>query len=1041
MDWISVRGAREHNLKNLDVRIPKQRLVVITGLSGSGKSTLAFDTIFAEGQRRYVESLSSYARQFLGQLEKPDVDAIDGLSPAIAIDQKSGSRNPRSTVGTVTEIYDFLRLLFARVGRPHCPICGRPLERQTPQQMVDAVLALPDGSRVLLLAPVIQSQKGEHQAALDDIRRRGFVRVRVDGDVRELDEPLKLDKRRAHTIEAVIDRLVIRHQQGDRGEQPPTSNSDTQHSTLSAMPGALSTQHSALSTQYSDHPDRVRLTDSVETALKLGGGQLVVQIVGGAALTFSEQYACPVHGPVSLGSLEPRDFSFNSPQGACPSCGGLGLVPEPDPDLVIPDRAQSLAGGAVAAWGEGGKATKRYYDDLLASLATHLGFALETPVRDLSPEAVGALLYGTNDSAITLRYHLAGKAREVQAPFEGVIPNLRRRLAETKDEQEREAMLQFTTPQTCPACNGARLRPEVRAITVAGHTIAAIAGMTVEQALAWATELFEETRRPGDTETRRHGDKETKGDKETRRQGDKETRRQPDVTDRRSLSPGLLVSLSELSKRERLIATPILKEVQGRLAFLMDVGLSYLELDRSAVTLSGGESQRIRLATQVGAGLSGVLYVLDEPSTGLHPRDHGRLLQTLLNLRELGNSVLVVEHDEATIRAADWVVDIGPGAGAAGGELLVSGTLEQLLAEPRSLTGQFLSGRRSIPVPQSRRTGNGKRLELRGAREHNLQGINVQIPLGTLVVVTGVSGSGKSSLVVDTLYPRLAQLLHGARARAGAHDALNGVEQLDKIIAIDQSPIGRTPRSNPATYTKLFDPIRNLFAITNEAKARGYDASRFSFNVKGGRCEACHGEGLIQVEMQFLPDLFVPCEVCGGARYNRETLDIRYRGKNIAEVLAMTVEEAAQFFARVPAVFEKLQTLSDVGLGYIQLGQPANTLSGGEAQRIKLAGELARRATGRTLYILDEPTTGLHFADIEQLLAVLQRLVDAGNTVLVIEHNLDVIKTADWVIDIGPEGGSGGGQLVAMGTPEQVAATAGSYTGAYLREKLLQASA
>ena len=1028
MDWISVRGAREHNLKNLDVRIPKQQLVVITGLSGSGKSTLAFDTIFAEGQRRYVESLSSYARQFLGQLEKPDVDAIDGLSPAIAIDQKSGSRNPRSTVGTVTEIYDFLRLLFARVGRPHCPICGRPLERQTPQQMVDAVLALPDGSRVLILAPVIQSQKGEHQAALDDIRRRGFVRVRVDGDVRELDEPLKLDKRRAHTIEAVIDRLVIRHQQGDReqgtgdrGEQPPTSNSDTQHSTLSAMPGALSTQHSALSTQYSDHPDRVRLTDSVETALKLGGGQLVVQIVGGAALTFSEQYACPVHGPVSLGSLEPRDFSFNSPQGACPTCGGLGLVPEPDLDLVIPDRAQSLAGGAVAAWGEGGKATKRYYDDLLASLAAHLGFALETPVRDLSPESVGALLYGTSGDVLTLRYHLAGKAREVQAPFEGVIPNLRRRLAETKDEQEREAMLQFTTPQTCPACNGARLRPEVRAVTVAGHTIANIAGMTVSQALAWATRFFDDGRPTTD---------------------DRRPSASPSTDDRRpSASPSTVHRPpSALSERERLIATPILKEVQGRLAFLMDVGLSYLELDRSAVTLSGGESQRIRLATQVGAGLSGVLYVLDEPSTGLHPRDHGRLLQTLLNLRELGNSVLVVEHDEATIRAADWVVDIGPGAGAAGGELLVSGTLEQLLAEPRSLTGQFLSGRRSIPVPQSRRTGNGKRLELRGAREHNLQSIDVQIPLGTLVVVTGVSGSGKSSLVVDTLYPRLAQLLHGARARAGAHDALNGVEQLDKIIAIDQSPIGRTPRSNPATYTKLFDPLRNLFAITNEAKARGYDASRFSFNVKGGRCEACHGEGLIQVEMQFLPDLFVPCEVCGGARYNRETLDIRYRGKNIAEVLAMTVEEAAQFFARVPAVFEKLQTLSDVGLGYIQLGQPANTLSGGEAQRIKLAGELARRATGRTLYILDEPTTGLHFADIEQLLAVLQRLVDAGNTVLVIEHNLDVIKTADWVIDIGPEGGSGGGQLVAMGTPEQVATTPGSYTGAYLREKLLQVS-
>ncbi|GAB4436783.1 MAG: excinuclease ABC subunit UvrA [Chloroflexi bacterium OHK40] len=991
MDWITVRGAREHNLKNLDVQIPRGRLVVITGLSGSGKSSLAFDTIFAEGQRRYVESLSTYARQFLGQLEKPDVDAIDGLSPAIAIDQKSGSRNPRSTVGTVTEIYDFLRLLFARVGRPHCPACGRPLQRQTPQQIVDAALALPDGSRVLILAPLVRAQKGEHQAVFDDVRRRGFARIRVDGVVHELDAPPKLEKYRAHTIEAVVDRLVIRHQnQGDReirGEGEPGT----------------------LSPSTADHPDRVRLTDSVETALKLGGGQLVLQIIGGDELIFSEQYACSVHGPVNLGSLEPRDFSFNSPQGACPTCGGLGVVQEFDPALVIPDRARSLREGAVAAWGEGGKASRRYYDDLLASLADHLGFSLDTPVRALPPEAVGALLYGTNGDVLTLRYHVAGKEREVQAPFEGVIPNLRRRLAESRDEAERELITQFMTPRTCPACGGARLRSEVRAVTVAGATIADLVRMTVAEALPWAEALLSTTREPDHRPGR----------------GGEDTPPSPEP------------SSAALTSREKLIATPILKEIRGRLAFLIDVGLGYLELDRPATTLSGGESQRIRLATQVGAGLSGVLYVLDEPSIGLHPRDNDRLLQTLLRLRDLGNSVLVVEHDEETIRAADWVVDIGPGAGEAGGELLASGPLETLLAEPRSLTGLYLSGRRRIAVPQRRRKGNGKSLEVRGAREHNLQGIDVRIPLGTLTVVTGVSGSGKSSLVLDTLYPRLAQLLHGARQRAGAHDAIYGVEHLDKIIAIDQSPIGRTPRSNPATYTKVFDPIRNLFAATTEARARGYDASRFSFNVKGGRCEHCSGEGLIQVEMQFLPDLYVPCEVCGGTRYNRETLDIRYRGKSIAEVLDMTVEEAAAFFARVPAVFERLRTLSDVGLGYIRLGQPANTLSGGEAQRIKLAGELARRATGRTLYILDEPTTGLHFADIERLLAVLQRLVDAGNTVLVIEHNLDVIKSADWVIDIGPEGGSGGGRLVGMGTPEQIAAIPTSHTGAFLRPRLL----
>ena len=758
MDWIVVHGAREHNLKNIDVSLPRNRLVVITGLSGSGKSTLAFDTIFAEGQRRYVESLSTYARQFLGQLEKPDVDAIDGLSPAIAIDQKSGSRNPRSTVGTVTEIYDFLRLLFARVGHPHCPDCGRLLERQTPQQMVDAILALPDASRILVLAPVVRDRKGAHQAALDDARRRGFVRVRVNGEVRELDEPLALEPQRSHTLEVVVDRLVIRRM--DAGERMP------------------------------DHPDRVRLTDSVETALKLAGGQLLVQVVGGTALSFATQYACPVHGPVSLGSLEPRDFSFNSPHGACPACGGLGTVPAFDPALVMPDHAKSLAEGAVLPWSEGAKASRRHYDDLLTSLAEHLGFTLTTPVYDLAPTVVNALLYGTTDT-LTLRYHVGGKARTVQAAFEGVIPSLKRRLAETQDEAEREALGAYTTPRTCTACGGARLRPEVRAVTIGGRTIAEVAQLTLAEALAWATDLL-------DTGTRGHGDTGTRGHGDTGMRNAIPHAPNPPVP----LSPTPPVPPSDLAPRERLIANPILKELRSRLSFLKDLGLAYLTLDRAATTLSGGEAQRIRLATQVGAGLSGVLYVLDEPSIGLHPRDHGRLLETLVRLRDLGNSVLVVEHDEETIRCADWIVDIGPGAGADGGELLASGPLATIIAAPRSLTGQYLSGQRRIAVPRERRRGNGKRLELRGCREHNLQGVDVQIPLGTFVCVTGVSGSGKSSLVTDTLYPRLAQLLHGARERAGAHEALYGVEHLDKLIALDQGPIGRTLRSNPATYTQ-----------------------------------------------------------------------------------------------------------------------------------------------------------------------------------------------------------------------------------------------
>jgi excinuclease ABC subunit A len=989
-DQIIVRGAREHNLKNIDVTLPRDRLVVITGLSGSGKSTLAFDTIFAEGQRRYVESLSAYARQFLGQLDKPDVDAIDGLSPAIAIDQKGGSRSPRSTVGTVTEIYDYLRLLFARVGRPHCPIDGRPLERQTAQQMVDAILSLPDTTRLLLLAPLARDRKGEHQKLLEDARKGGFVRARIDGEVRDLDEEIKLEKYRPHTIEVVVDRLVIRH---------PNNEARTS----------------------SDHPDRIRIADSVDTALKVGGGTLLVQIVGGAELTFSQQYACPVHGPVSLGALEPRDFSFNNPTGACPTCGGLGVVRELDPELIIPDRSRTLAEGAIIPWSKMSRSQRRYFDEVLESLAEHMGFSVQVPLRDLSSDAISAILYGSNGDVMPLRYHIRGEERSVNGPFEGVIPSLRRRLTEATDEAARSEIDQYMTPRVCPACGGARLRPEVLAVTVAGRNIAAIAALPVAEALIWADGLLanSETGRPKDQEIRRPEDRELSADHEG------------------SLSPSVLVSLSEaLTARERLIATPILKEVRSRLAFLVDVGLGYLTLDRAAATLSGGEAQRIRLATQIGSGLIGVLYILDEPSIGLHPRDHGRLLATLLRLRDMGNSVLVVEHDEETIRAADWIVDIGPGAGEHGGELIANGPLQAIIDEPRSITGQFLSGKRRIPVPRRRRRGSGRRLTIKGAREHNLKHIDVNLPLGTLICVTGVSGSGKSTLVTDTLYARLAQVFYNARERPGAHDAIYGIEHLDKVISVDQSAIGRTPRSNPATYTKAFDPIRQLFAQTPEARARGYDASRFSFNVKGGRCEHCNGEGLMQIEMRFLPDLFVPCEVCGGARYNRETLDIRYRGKNIAEVLDMTVEEAAAFFERVPAIYDKLQALIDVGLSYIRLGQAATTLSGGEAQRIKLATELARRATGRTLYILDEPTTGLHFADIERLLHVLQRLVDTGNTVLVIEHNLDVIKSADWLVDMGPEGGAAGGYVVAAGTPEQVMAVEGSYTGQFLRKLL-----
>ncbi|HMP40803.1 MAG TPA: excinuclease ABC subunit UvrA [Roseiflexaceae bacterium] len=950
---IVVRGARVHNLKNIDVSIPRDRLVVITGLSGSGKSTLAFDTIFAEGQRRYVESLSAYARQFLGQLDKPDVDTIDGLSPAIAIDQKGISRNPRSTVGTITEIYDFLRLLYARIGRPHCPHDGRPLERQTVQQIVDSILAMPAGSRLLLLGPAVVNRKGEHQRTIDEARRNGFVRVRIDGEVRDLDEEMRLDRYRSHTIEIVVDRLIIR-----------------------ALPDA-----------GGDHPDRIRVTESVEAALKIGDGMLTVATVGGGDQIFSQRYACPEHGPISLGSLEPRDFSFNNPNGACPDCAGLGVTREIDPDLVIPDRGLSLEAGAVAPWAQATRSQRRYFDELLTSVAAHLGVSMQIPVRDLPAEALGTILFGSNGDLVSLCYTVRGELHTADEPFEGVIPMMRRRLGETSDDAERSRIEQYMIPRTCPTCRGSRLRPEVLGVTVAERTIADLAALPVRDALSWADTLLDAD------------------------------------------------SPVALAPRAILIARPITKEIRARLSFLVDVGLGYLTLDRAAATLSGGEAQRIRLATQIGAGLTGVLYILDEPSIGLHPRDHGQLLATFRQLRDLGNSVIVVEHDEETIRAADWIVDIGPGAGEHGGDLVASGSLEAIIAEPRSITGQFLGGRRSIATPARRRRAI-RELHIRGAREHNLQRIDVTIPLGVFVVVSGVSGSGKSTLVNDTLYPRLAQVLHSSRQRAGQHDAIVGIDQLDKVIAIDQSPIGRTPRSNPATYARVFDPIRQLFAQVPEARARGYDAGRFSFNIAGGRCEHCNGEGLMQIEMQFLPDLFMTCEVCGGTRYNRETLDIRYRGRTIAEVLDMTIEEATSFFERMPQIRERLQTLVDVGVGYIRLGQSATTLSGGEAQRIKLATELARRATGRTMYILDEPTTGLHFADVEQLLGVLQRLVDAGNTVLVIEHNLDVIKSADWVIDLGPEGGDGGGRLVAAGTPEEVAQVVGSHTGVYLRQIL-----
>ncbi len=937
-DRIVIRGAREHNLKNIDLEIPRDRLVVVTGLSGSGKSSLAFDTIYAEGQRRYVESLSAYARQFLEQMEKPDVDSIEGLSPAISIEQKTTSKNPRSTVGTVTEIYDYLRVLYARVGVPHCPQCGQAISAQTVQQMVDRVLTLPAGARALVLAPVVRGRKGEYRKLFFDLRRQGYTRVRVNGTVRELAEEIELDKNRKHTIEVVVDRLVVKP----------------------AIAG--------------------RLADSLETALRLAGGVAVVETPDtGEAFVFSERLACARCG-VSFPELSPRMFSFNNPFGACPECGGLGTRFELDPELVVPDPRKSLKDGALAPWA--GRESV-YFRQTLQILARRRRFSLDTPWRELPRATRELILHGSAGERGGRRAEAEGRAgRDDVGGFEGMLAVLERRYRETTSEEVRGEIERFMAERPCPACGGGRLRPESLAVRVGGRSIREVGALTIKEAGRFFAELA-------------------------------------------------------LGEREQTIARRVLKEIRERLGFLRDVGLEYLTLDRPAGSLSGGEGQRIRLATQIGSSLVGVLYILDEPSIGLHQRDNRRLLDTLLRLRDLGNTVLVVEHDEETIRAADWVVDLGPGAGELGGYVVATGTPAEIMADPKSLTGRYLARELSIPLPLIRRPGTGKWLVIHGPREHNLKGMAVRIPLGTVTCVTGVSGSGKSTLVNDILYRALAQVFHRAQEKPGAHDRIEGLQHLDKVINIDQSPIGRTPRSNPATYTGVFAFIRSLFARTPDARARGYAPGRFSFNVKGGRCEACQGDGLVKIEMHFLPDVYVTCEVCKGKRYNRETLEIRYKGRSIAEVLEMTVREALAFFEPVPPIRQKLQTLHDVGLDYIRLGQPATTLSGGEAQRVKLSAELSRRATGRTLYILDEPTTGLHFADIQRLLDVLGRLVDQGNTVVVIEHNLDVVKTADHVVDLGPEGGEEGGRVVATGTPEAIAEQADrSYTGEFLRRVL-----
>ena len=938
-DQLIIHGARENNLKNVDLTIPRDKLVVFTGLSGSGKSSLAFDTIYAEGQRRYVESLSSYARQFLGQMDKPDVDSIDGLSPAISIDQKTTSKNPRSTVGTVTEIYDYLRLLWARVGVPHCPKCGKEIRRQTIDQIVDQVMGLEEGTRFLILAPVIRGKKGEHRKVLEDARKAGFARVRADGILYDLNEEIPLEKNKKHTVELVVDRLVLR-------------------------------------------PDlRRRLADSLETACAHAGGLVTVHLPGeNRDLDFSQNYACADCG-ISLSELEPRMFSYNTPYGACPECTGLGFRLKADPALVIPDPSKSILEGAIQVSGWNSVRTDSIFRMYFDALAQKYHFSLTEPFASLPQEAKDVILYGTKGEKLKMTYNRGTGMGVLEQPFEGIIPNLERRYRETPSDAMRKELEECMSTSPCPRCHGDRLSDMARAVTVGGLGLSEFCRLTVVKALNFVDSL-------------------------------------------------------QLEGNQGVIAAPIVKEIRARLCFLRDVGLQYLTLSRSAGTLSGGESQRIRLATQIGSSLMGVLYILDEPSIGLHQRDNSRLLETLKHLRDLGNTLVVVEHDEDTMRAADFIVDVGPGAGIHGGEIVAAGTLEDIMACPRSLTGQYLSGVKKIPVPACRRAGSGNFLTVRGARENNLQNVDVSIPLGTFICVTGVSGSGKSSLVNEVLYKTQAAKLNHARTRPGEHDCVEGLEHLDKVIAIDQSPIGRTPRSNPATYTGLFNDIRDLFAATADAKMRGYGPGRFSFNVKGGRCEACCGDGLVKIEMHFLPDVYVPCEVCHGKRYNRETLEVQYKGKNISDVLEMTAEEAVDFFENLPKIRRKAQTLVEVGLGYIRLGQSSTTLSGGEAQRVKLATELSRRATGSTIYILDEPTTGLHTADVHRLIDVLQLLVEAGNTVVVIEHNLDVIKTADHIVDLGPEGGDGGGTIVAQGTPEEVAEVPASFTGQYLKPVL-----
>ncbi|AGF26086.1 excinuclease ABC subunit A [Bacillus velezensis M27] len=933
IDRIEVKGARAHNLKNIDVTIPRDQLVVVTGLSGSGKSSLAFDTIYAEGQRRYVESLSAYARQFLGQMDKPDVDAIEGLSPAISIDQKTTSRNPRSTVGTVTEIYDYLRLLYARVGKPHCPEHGIEITSQTIEQMVDRILEYPERTKLQVLAPIISGRKGAHVKVLDQIRKQGYVRVRIDGEMAELSDDIELEKNKKHSIEVVIDRIVVKE-------------------------GVAA-----------------RLSDSLETALRLGEGRVMIDVIGQEELMFSEHHACPLCG-FSIGELEPRLFSFNSPFGACPTCDGLGLKLEVDPELVIPNPELSLKEHAIAPWTP---ISSQYYPQLLQAVCRHYGIDMETPVKDLPKHQLDKVLYGSGNERIYFKYENDfGQVRENEIEFEGVLRNIERRYKETSSDYIREQMEQYMSQKPCPTCKGYRLKKEALAVLVNGRHIGTITELSVGDALEFFKNLT-------------------------------------------------------LSEKDMQIADLILREIVERLSFLDKVGLDYLTLSRAAGTLSGGEAQRIRLATQIGSRLSGVLYILDEPSIGLHQRDNDRLISALKNMRDLGNTLIVVEHDEDTMMAADYLIDIGPGAGIHGGRVISAGTPEEVMNDADSLTGRYLSGAQFIPMPPERRKPDGRFIEIKGASENNLKKANAKFPLGTFTAVTGVSGSGKSTLVNEILHKALAQKLHKAKAKPGSHKEIKGLDHLDKVIDIDQAPIGRTPRSNPATYTGVFDDIRDVFAQTNEAKVRGYKKGRFSFNVKGGRCEACRGDGIIKIEMHFLPDVYVPCEVCHGKRYNRETLEVTYKGKSISDVLDMTVEDALSFFENIPKIKRKLQTLADVGLGYVTLGQPATTLSGGEAQRVKLASELHKRSTGRTLYILDEPTTGLHVDDIARLLVVLQRLVDNGDTVLVIEHNLDIIKTADYIVDLGPEGGAGGGTIVASGTPEEVVEVKESYTGRYLK--------